>query len=525
MRRGLRAATAAALLAVAVLAPGRTTSGAEDGRMTVVATTGILGDLAGRVAGDAARVVSLVPPGGDPHTHEPTLRDVRDIVHADVALSNYLMLEEQSLIRAIDANLRPGARHVALAEAASGYSAEIIPLVENHALDTVWLGLRVHGTRPDATRASAVELAMTAVDGPGAVHGFVTGTFGAPESVFDSSDGFDAGRGFEGDRTTLPMDAHTHMSWAFTTRGIHEISFRARYLSRPDARPRDALEGRLLVAVGVDPAATGRPTVLREGHADLTVDLEHGRLAVFTDGAGGGAMVPHALDDVVIEVPPKALQPVPGDPAYRFIARPGQDVYQLPQAVLGRHVHGEIDPHLWQDGRNAQAYVEVIRDELVRADPAHARTYRDNATRTLAELDDVHDYVERSIATIPEGNRHLVTTHDAYGYLAHRYGLDVAAVVAPSPAEEPSLADRRRLTATLTDLDVPAVFLEANATQHAAALVDAAQHTGTDVCPIWGDAFTRSVATYPDMMRANADSLARCLRGKPLGHHDLEDER
>ena len=217
--------------------------------------------------------------------------------------------------------------------------------------------------------------------------------------------------------------------------------------------------------------------------------------------------------------------PVPGDPSYRFIARPGQDVYQLPQAVLGRHVHGEIDPHLWQDVRNAQAYVQVIRDKLIEADPANAQIYRKNAADELAALDDVHDYVQRSVQSIPKGNQHLVTTHDAYGYLAHRYGLDIAAVVAPSPVQEPSLTDRRRLTQTLTDLGVPAVFLEPNASQQSGALLEAAKHTNTKVCRIWGDAFSKRVHSYADMMRANADSLARCLGGKPLGDHDLKDNQ
>lgn len=528
MKQWMKTAVAGLVLAAAVVAPGRTPSAALDGRTTVITTTGILTDLTQRVAGDAAHVVGLVPPGADPHTYEPSLRDVRDVVHAELAFSNYLMLEEQSLIRTIDANLPAGAQHIALAEEASAYSAEIIPLVEHHSLDTVWLGLRVAGTKPGATRASSVEMRMTGVDGPGAVHGFVTGTFGAPSSVFDSSDGFDAARGYAGDATTLPMDAHTHMSWAFTTPGIHEVHFEADYRPEPGARPRDTMTGTLTVAVGVDPHRLGRPVVLAEGHADLTADLEQGVLRLSTDAADSHddlGMGEVALSDVVISVPPKALMPVPADPAFRFIARPGTDVYQLPQAVLGKHVHGEIDPHLWQDVRNAQAYVEVIRDKLTEADPQHAAEFRANAARTLAELDEVHDYVERSVASIPEANRHLVTTHDAYGYLAHRYGLDIAAVVAPTPAQEPSLADRRRLTTTLHDLALPAVFVEPNASQHARALHEAAAHTGTQVCTIWGDAFTEGVPTYPDMMRANADSLARCLGGTPLGDHDLKDQR
>lgn len=529
MKRLLKMTAVGLALAAIILLPGRSPSAAHDGKLTVVATTAILTDLAKRVAGDSAEVVGLVPPGADPHSYEPSLRDVRDIVNAKLAFSNYLMLEEQSLIRTIDANLPRESKHIALAEEASGYSAEIIPLVENHSLDTVWLGLRVHGTKPGATRESSIILAMTEANGPGAVHGFVTGTFGNPITVFDSSDGFDPGRGYQGDLASLPMDAHTHMSWAFTEPGVYQIEFRAQYLAETGSRPKDELTGKLTVAVGVDPSSLGKKMVLRAGHADITADLTENRLAVFSDQVaaqqstlGLGAI---DLEDVVIHVPSKALLPVPADPAYRFIAKPGTDVYQLPQAVLGKHVHGEIDPHLWQDVRNAQAYVEVIRDQLIAVDANNARAYRDNAAKTLAELDEVHDYVERSVASIPEANRYLVTTHDAYGYLAHRYGLEIAAVVAPSPVQEPSVADQRRLTKTLADLGLPAVFIEPNATQQSRALIGAAKQTETKVCRIWGDAFTRQVATYPDMMRANADSLARCLGGNPLGQHDLKDDR
>ena len=54
----------------------------------------------------------------------------------------------------------------------------------------------------------------------------------------------------------------------------------------------------------------------------------------------------------MIEVPNAALHEVPPDPSMRFLGRAGDLIHQLPQAVLGKHVHGEIDPHLWQDVGN-----------------------------------------------------------------------------------------------------------------------------------------------------------------------------
>ena len=565
---------AAGAAAAAVFLPGTTSRGLTSGGLRIVATTGILADLTRNVVGADVHVSALVPEGADPHSFEPTPRAMRDIALADLAFSNYLMLEEQSIIRAIDANIGADATHIALAEEASGYGAEIIPLVESRSLDAVWLGLRVAtanvgdaggdsgvgggdagkaggkggGTGSGARRGDATRLGLVSAEGPGTVFAFVTGTFGRPEKVFDSSLPDNARENI----TNLPPGAHTHMSWAFTEPGIYTLSFRATPAASgtlgnnsggtlggeargagadtasPDAADASgAVVSTLRIAVGVNPeeatanmpagVAGAGPRIVGKGHADITVDTAKRRLVLRVDEPQPEDI---PLENTVIHVPPKALQPIPADPAFRFIGRPGTDVYQLPQAVLGKHVHGEINPHLWHDVSNAQAYVEVIRDQVIKKDPRNASRYRSNASAYIARLDEVDDYVARSIASIPERNRNLVTTHEAYGYLANRYGLDVAGSVSPSPGQEPSLAERRRLAATLRDLNVPAVFIEQTAGGTAQSLRDAAQLAGVGVAPIWGDAFTPGVNTYELLMRANADSLARSLGGKPLGEHD-----
>ncbi|ALJ18697.1 ABC transporter substrate-binding protein [Microbacterium sp. No. 7] len=487
----------------------------------IVTTTGILADLARQVAGDRATVTSIVPDGADPHGYEPTLRDVRDIVYADVAFTNYLLLEEQSIVKAIDANLPDGVPNVSLAESAVKYAAEIIPLVEDVSLDTVWLGVRVagDGAHHGADRASDVLLSATGIrcaDEPcaGDVHAYLTGTFGDVTHYVDSRDGFDAGTGYAADTLRLPPDAHTHLSWAFTAPGLYELDVRASLQVDPRAKPLPVASGTLLFAVGVDPHATGRDVVLNAGHSDLTVDLDAGALRVLLDhehGRGERHQDLFALDDVVVEVPTKALHEVPGDPAFRFLGRPGDPVYQLPQAVLGKHVHGEIDPHLWQNVRNAMAYVEIMRDTLMQADPAGAREYRDNAHAYLRELERLDADVRAAIAGIPPSRRVLVTTHDAFGYLAAAYDLTVAGFVSPNPATEPSLADRKRLTQTIRDLRVPAVFLEPNLAARSSTLVEVAREQGVRVCPLYGDALDADAPTYVDMMRANARSLVTCL--------------
>jgi anchored repeat ABC transporter substrate-binding protein len=481
-----------ACLALAGSAPPPALSDTDD-RVQVVTTTGILADLARHVGGDRVLVDSIVPDNADAHAYEPTLRDVRNIVYADVAFSNYLLLEAQNVIKTLDAN--------SLAEGATRYAAEIIPLVEDVSLDTIWLGLRARGdgTAHGVTRSSDVRMSVVNVTGPGRATAYLTESFGDPDTFFDSGDGF-------GDDTmVLPPDAHTHMSWAFTEPGVYRLTVRAELAVTADSAPVPLGEQVITFAAGVDPHLSPGVTVLRDGHTDVTADIDSGAIYLWSDE--------QRLDPArtVIEVPAKALREVPAGPGFRFLGRPGTRIYQLPQAVLGRHVHGEIDPHLWQDVGNAQSYVELIRDTLIAADPAGTAAYRANTDRYLTELSALDAYVQKQIDGIPPANRHLVTTHDAFAYLAKAYGIPVAGFVTPHPAVEPSLADRRRLTETLHNLRIRAVFLEPTLRARSSTLVEVAEQQNVEVCDIYGDAFDDRVRTYTQMMRFNADSLRTCL--------------
>lgn len=569
---------------------------ARDGQLRVVTTTGILADLVRNVAGGRATVSQLVPDGADPHSYEPSLRAIRDVAYADLAFSNYLLLEQHSIIRALDANLPASAQSVSIAEEAAKQGATILPLVEDRALDTLWLGMRVSGDgkRYGANRASEVDLQVVSVQGPGQASSYLTTTFGTPELGFSSHDGFDAASDYKHDTVSLPADAHQHMSWAFTKPGVYRVQFKAR-LRPVKGKNVEFKTATFTFAVGVDAAAVAKRegrVVLGPGHGDVSVDLEAGHITLVadkqasgqawpsaaktaitstpspaasantnpgassasasasaapspggsasptssapsptpSDGASapsqsdvvvaGAAHVPGhvALDPqrVVVDVPTRTLAQVPQ--GYGFVGRAGTQAYILPQAVLGKHVHGEIDPHLWHDVHNAAAYVKVICAKLKQVDPAGASVYEANAARYLNQLAQLDTQVKSTLDTISEANRQLVTTNDAYAYLANAYGLKVAGFVAPNPASEPSLADRRKLAATIKDLHIKAVFLEPNLARTRSTLKVVASEAGVKVCPLYGDTLDNQAPTYQAMMRFNANSLARCLGGRPIAN-------
>jgi ABC-type Zn uptake system ZnuABC Zn-binding protein ZnuA len=171
----------------------------------------------------------------------------------------------------------------------------------------------------------------------------------------------------------------------------------------------------------------------------------------------------------------------------------------------------EHNPHLWLDVTNASRYVEKIRDALIDADPEGRETYEAEAEAYLDELAALDEEVAAAVAAIPEENRKLVTFHDAFPYLASRYGLEIVGVAVPSPGQEPNAQDIAELTETLRSQNVPAVFKEPQF--DAAVLEAAADDAGVRVLDLLSDAFTDDVHTYVELMRFNARQLQEGLGG------------
>ncbi|WP_445679282.1 metal ABC transporter substrate-binding protein [Radicibacter daui] len=94
MNSGFLSSTTRPLLAVPVLALGLAFAGpAAAAPLKVVATFSIIGDIVRQVGGEEVSVTSLVAPGGDAHTFEPTPADARALKEADLVVTNGLGLE------------------------------------------------------------------------------------------------------------------------------------------------------------------------------------------------------------------------------------------------------------------------------------------------------------------------------------------------------------------------------------------------------------------------------------------------
>jgi len=135
---------------------------------------------------------------------------------------------------------------------------------------------------------------------------------------------------------------------------------------------------------------------------------------------------------------------------------------KMPEDMLLRpdNFGGEYDPHVWFDVRLWMSAVETVRDVLIEYDRASAVIFDNNAEGYLTELSELHDYVYKLTKSIPERQRFLVTSHDAFNYFGRCYGLQVRGVQGITTAKEVSSADVKRIAQFVIDHNVPVIFEE-----------------------------------------------------------------
>ena len=182
--------------------------------------------------------------------------------------------------------------------------------------------------------------------------------------------------------------------------------------------------------------------------------------------------------------------------------------------VTPRKLDGGLDPHAWQDVANARRYVENIRDALKSADPERAALYEARASAYLATLADLDKEVASAIAAIPSQRRRIVSTHDAFGYFAARYGLEFIAPQGVSTEAEPSARDIARIIDAARREKVAAVFLENISDPRLARRL--AKESGVKLGgELYSDALSKPdgpAPSYVAMMRANLRALSEALQ-------------
>ena len=181
---------------------------------------------------------------------------------------------------------------------------------------------------------------------------------------------------------------------------------------------------------------------------------------------------------------------------------------------------GHFDPHLWMDVSGWTQAVHAVTEALVAFDPDGAGGYRERAAEYTATLGDLHAYALRTLGSIPEQQRMLVTAHDAFNYFGRAYGLEVAGIQGISTESEAGLDRINRLVDLLVTRRIAAVFVETTiAERNVRALIEGAAARGHTVV-VGGELFSDAMGqpgtyegTYVGMLDHNVTTVARALGG------------
>ena len=119
---------------------------------------------------------------------------------------------------------------------------------------------------------------------------------------------------------------------------------------------------------------------------------------------------------------------------------------------------GKPNPHLWTDPRFGRLYAEIVADDLSRRDPGNAGYYAENLRAFEAVVDELDAAMRAAFATIPAGQRKLLTYHDAYAYFAQSYGWEIIGAIQVSDFDDPTPREVAGLIAQVEAQGVPAIF-------------------------------------------------------------------
>jgi ABC-type Zn uptake system ZnuABC Zn-binding protein ZnuA len=173
---------------------------------------------------------------------------------------------------------------------------------------------------------------------------------------------------------------------------------------------------------------------------------------------------------------------------------------------------GALDPHIWLDPKGAILYVQRIADRVSRDAPDLAQRIAVSSADGINKIQAFDQDLAAQFAAIDPARRKIVTMHDAFGYLARAYKIEIVGVAVASPGQDPSAQEIRALIDAIRAAGVTALFSEVQLPSK--VLDQIAAETGTTVLQdLYSDALGASPAdSYLGVMRTNADAILGAMR-------------
>ncbi len=172
------------------------------------------------------------------------------------------------------------------------------------------------------------------------------------------------------------------------------------------------------------------------------------------------------------------------------------------------------DPHAWLDVKLIFSYIDNIADKLIQLDPDGENEYRENAENYKDELKELDGWIKEQVKDIPEKNRVIVVSENAYKYFGEAYGFQTEGIWELNSHEEGTPKQISRIVDLVKEKELPAVFVETTIDRRYMGTISA--ETGA---PISGEVYTDALGspgsgadTYIEMMEHNVKVFKEGLR-------------
>ena len=177
------------------------------------------------------------------------------------------------------------------------------------------------------------------------------------------------------------------------------------------------------------------------------------------------------------------------------------------------HDHEGADPHVWLNPIEATQQIRAIQAGLTEADAEGAALYQQNADALVAELTELDREFSEALSSCALS--HMVVSHEAYGHLAGRYGIEQIALAGLSAEFESTPQRIADVIREMERLGIEHILQEPILSDELAKTV--AGETGAVLLPLHPlESLTRDQIdagdTYFTVMRRNLESLRTALQ-------------
>ncbi|PKK39593.1 Manganese ABC transporter, periplasmic-binding protein SitA [Clostridiaceae bacterium JG1575] len=177
------------------------------------------------------------------------------------------------------------------------------------------------------------------------------------------------------------------------------------------------------------------------------------------------------------------------------------------------------DPHIWFDVKIWQDAAKHLAKGLAKVDEKNKAAYEANLAAYLKELDSLDQYVKDQVAQVPQGQRVLVTAHDAFRHFARAYGFKVLGLQGISTDAEAGTKDVANLADFIAKNKIKAIFVESSVPKKNVEALQAAVKARGFSTEIGGELYSDSLGdaksgheTYAATIKANIDTITKALK-------------